>query len=197
MSGEWDRLVIATTDNFDFTGGTGGNGAALPGEGANNLRVVRPNIVGNLTGGNRNATPGADGSWLDPAAVARPAKGDPGNASRYSYQNPPIDNWNLAFFKNFGIGGNGKRRLQLRWEMYNVLNHIQFATIDNTARFDTAGNQVNAGFGEAIAARTFASRPTTSSTTASSTRSTSGRNGISPGRRSSPPCEVLTRRFAA
>ena len=37
--------------------------------------------------------------------------------------------------------------------MYNVLNHIQFATIDDTARFDTAGNQVNAGFGEAIAAR--------------------------------------------
>jgi hypothetical protein len=37
--------------------------------------------------------------------------------------------------------------------MYNVLNHTQFSTIDNTARFDAAGNQVNASFGEATAAR--------------------------------------------
>jgi hypothetical protein len=153
VSGEWDRLNITTTDNFDFTGGTGGTGANIGGGGSQELRVVRPNIVGDLLGGDRNATPGAEGSWLDPAAVARPGKGDPGNASRYSYQNPPIDNWNLAFFKNFGLGSNGKRRLQLRWEMYNVLNHTQFATIDNTARFDAAGNQVNASFGEATAAR--------------------------------------------
>jgi len=153
VSGEWDRLNITTTDNFDFTGGTGGTGANIGGGGSQELRVVRPNIVGDLLGGDRNATPGAPGSWLNPAAVARPAKGDPGNASRYSYQNPPIDNWNLAFFKNFSLGGNGKRRLQLRWEMYNVLNHTQFSAIDNTARFDAAGNQVNASFGEATATR--------------------------------------------
>ena len=85
--------------------------------------------------------------------MARPAKGDPGNASRYAYRNPSINNWNLAFFKNFGLGGAGKRRLQLRWEMFNVLNHTQFLTIDNTARFDPAGSQVNASFGEANAAR--------------------------------------------
>src|SRR5438067_13923906 len=30
VSGEWDRLNIATTDNFDFTGGTGGTGANMP-----------------------------------------------------------------------------------------------------------------------------------------------------------------------
>jgi hypothetical protein len=37
--------------------------------------------------------------------------------------------------------------------MFNVLNQTQFATIDNTARFDAAGNQVNASFGEAATAR--------------------------------------------
>jgi carboxypeptidase family protein/TonB-dependent receptor-like protein len=153
ISGEWDRINIATTDNFDFTGGTGGQGAALPGTGANDLRVVRPNIVGNVTGGKRNPTPGGDGSWLDPTAVARPAKGEYGNASRYSFRRPAVNNWNLSFFKNFGLGGEGKRRLQLRWEMYNVLNHTQFNEIDATARFDPAGKQVNAAFGEATSAR--------------------------------------------
>ena len=155
VSGEWDRLNISTTDNFDFTGGTGGTGANMPsaGSGSQELRVVRPNIIGDIKGGNRNPTPGADGSWIDPTAVARPARGEYGNASRYSYQNPGINNWNLAFFKNFGLGGQGRRRLQLRWEMFNVLNHTQYLTIDNTARFDPAGTQVNASFGEANAAR--------------------------------------------
>jgi hypothetical protein len=37
--------------------------------------------------------------------------------------------------------------------MYNVLNHTQFNEIDGTARFDPAGNQVNAAFGEATSAR--------------------------------------------
>ena len=37
--------------------------------------------------------------------------------------------------------------------MYNVLNHTQFSAIDNTARFDAAGNQVNANFGDATTAR--------------------------------------------
>jgi hypothetical protein len=52
----------------------------------------------------------------------------------------------------------------MRVEAYNVLNKTQFggATvnsgtggqgIDNTLRFDAAGNQINANFGQATAAR--------------------------------------------
>ena len=43
--------------------------------------------------------------------------------------------------------------MQLRWEIYNLLNQTQFLTLDNTARFDTAGVQVNQNFGKATAAR--------------------------------------------
>jgi hypothetical protein len=150
VSGEWDRVNIATTDNFDFTGGSFGSG----GDAGNGLRVVRPRVVGSLVpSGDRNAAPGAPGSWINPAAFARPGRGEYGDASRYVFRRPGINNWNLSFFKNFPLGGGGKRRLQLRWEMYNVLNHTQFDAIDNAARFDVAGNQVNDQFGKATSAR--------------------------------------------
>jgi hypothetical protein len=154
VSGEWDRVTIATTDNFDFTGGTGGNGANVPGggSGSQELRVVRPRVIGPIVPDNHNPAPDSPGSWINPAAFARPARGEYGDAARYVFRRPPINNWNLSFFKNFPLGS-AKRRMQLRWEMYNVLNHTQFNEIDNTARFDPAGNQVNANFGKATSAR--------------------------------------------
>jgi hypothetical protein len=39
-------------------------------------------------------------------------------------------------------------QFQFRCEMYNAFNHTQFSSLDTTARFDPAGNQVNARFGE-------------------------------------------------
>jgi len=148
VSGDWIPIILATTDNFDFTGGDGGTGGDVGG----GVRTVRARIVGSLTDGNRNATPGEPGSWINWEAVQRPAgRGDFGNAARNALQLPAIRNWNLSFFKNFPIGGN--RRFQLRWEIYNVLNNTMWSAIDNTARFDAAGQQVNANFGKATAAR--------------------------------------------
>jgi hypothetical protein len=79
------------------------------------------------------------------------------------FRGPGINNWNLSLFKNFPIGS-GRTRVQLRVEAYNVLNHTQFGgatvnsatggqEIDNTLRYDAAGNQINANFGRATAAR--------------------------------------------
>jgi hypothetical protein len=150
---------MTTTNNFDFTGGTGGNG----GDAGGGVRVVRPVVVGNPEGGG-NITPGEPGAWVDPAAFARPAgRGDIGNAARYLFRGPGINNWNLSLFKNFPLG-NGRRRIQFRVEAYNLLNHTQFGGntvnsgtggqgVDNTLRFDPQGNQVNASFGKATVAR--------------------------------------------
>jgi hypothetical protein len=78
-------------------------------------------------------------------------RGDIGNAPRSFYRLPKIVNSNISAFKNFSIGGS--RRIQFRWEMYNVFNQVNWLTINTTAQFNPAGEQVNANFGKATAAR--------------------------------------------
>jgi len=56
----------------------------------------------------------------------------------------------IAVFKNIPI--HERLRVQFRSEFFNVFNHTQFTTWDNTARFDPAGRQLNGSFGQATAA---------------------------------------------
>jgi hypothetical protein len=35
-----------------------------------------------------------------------------------------------------------QNRLQFRWELYNILNHTQFASVDTTARFNPATSEL-------------------------------------------------------
>ena|SRR5438105_2861507 len=146
VSGDWAPVVFTTADSFDFTGGEGGNGACLTGNDTSAppcLRIVRPVLVGNPT----VDTPDPLTGWFNTAAFKRPAKGDYGNTPRNVIQKPGVINWNLAVFKNFEAGA--RRSLQLRCEVYNVLNAVEFQDIDRTARFDAAGNQINPNFGTA------------------------------------------------
>ena len=45
-------------------------------------------------------------------------------------------------FKNFDMGGG--RRLQIRWEIYNLFNTVNWSGINTTAQFNPAGEQVDA-----------------------------------------------------
>ena len=56
----------------------------------------------------------------------------------------------MSVFKNVRVGGN---QLQFRWEAYNVFNQVNWSAINTVARFNPAGEQVNANFGQATAAR--------------------------------------------
>ena len=57
----------------------------------------------------------------------------------------------MSVFKNFAMGGH--RRMQLRWEVYNLLNQVNWSAINTNAQFNPAGQMVNASFGQATAAR--------------------------------------------
>ncbi len=141
VSGDWAPVVLTTTDNFDFTGGDGGTGGDLGG----GLR----NVVPVMTCDPMAKTGSPLTGFFDTTCFARPSgRGDYGNAPRNAVRKPGIDNWNLALFKNFKISG--RRAFQYRLEAYNVLNSVQFADVDRTARFDATGAQVNANFGTAI-----------------------------------------------
>jgi hypothetical protein len=75
-----------------------------------------------------------------------------GNAARTNLRGPGINNWDIALFKNIPV--QERVKMQFRAEFYNAFNHTQFSSFDASARFDAAGRQVNARFGEYTASRT-------------------------------------------
>lgn len=127
-------IGFSTTDNADITGG--GDGARVV--------MVGPSQLGH---GERTVT-----RWFNTASVARPAQGTFGNAPKSIFRGPGVNNWDIALMKDFPLKSES-RYFQFRWDMYNAFNHTQLMSIDNGARFDAAGNQVNGQFGQAVAAR--------------------------------------------
>lgn len=131
-------IGLSITDNADITGLTGG------GDG------VRVNLISNPV------LPSSERSfdrWFDTAAFSRPGIGDFGSAPKDVLRGPGVNNWDVTVFKKFPLKGE-ERYFQLRWEIYNVFNHTQFAVVDTGARFDTSGRQVNSNFGRVTATRT-------------------------------------------
>ncbi len=91
--------------------------------------------------------------FLNTSVFSLPQKGDAGNAARDLFRGPGLIVSDATLFKNFPIKGE-QRALQLRWEVYNLFNHTNFSSVDNTTRFDpSTGIQTNATFGRATAAR--------------------------------------------
>lgn len=133
-SGTPRDVGYSTVDGADITGG--GDGARI-----------------NVTG--KAILPKSERTFdrfFNTSVFARPAKGDFGNAPKDIFRGPGINNWDLSFFKRFPLK-NESRYFQFRWEFYNAFNHTQFSGLDNGARFDTSGNQVNAQFGRFTSSR--------------------------------------------
>jgi hypothetical protein len=133
-SGMPSGVTFTTTDGTDLTGG---------GDGQRINVIANPN----LSHGDRTIL-----HFLNAAAFARPGLNDPGNAPKDVFRLPGRNQWDATLFKNIPLGRES-RVLQLRWELYNVLNHTQFSAVNTTARFDPSGNQINGQFGQATAAR--------------------------------------------
>jgi hypothetical protein len=87
------------------------------------------------------------------AAFALTPVGSFGNAGVGILRGPGNNNWDISLRKQIPLGLGEDRALQFRAEAYNAFNHTQFRTMDTAARFDPAGNQVNANFGAFTAAR--------------------------------------------
>ncbi len=65
---------------------------------------------------------------------------------------PGINNWDIALAKRIPLFSE-KRFLQFRAEAFNAWNHTQFASYYTSARFDTAGRQIDPNFGAYASAR--------------------------------------------
>ena len=77
---------------------------------------------------------------FNPLAFANPAAGKFGNQTRDLIRNPGDQQWDIALFKNFAMGGT--RKVQFRTEVFNFLNHPNLSG-PNT-------DITNANFGRAI-----------------------------------------------
>jgi hypothetical protein len=85
-------------------------------------------------------------------AVGNPPSICWGNAAKYNFRGPGINNWDMSLFKNVPFF-EGKLRAQLRAEAYNLFNHTQFTTVNTSATFNpTTGAQTNGTFGQYTAA---------------------------------------------
>jgi len=71
-----------------------------------------------------------------------------GNAPKDVFRGPGTNNFDITINKLFTFGHDGTKSIQFRFETYNSFNHTQFSAIDTAARFDAAGAQTNARFGQ-------------------------------------------------
>jgi hypothetical protein len=73
--------------------------------------------------------------YLNPSAFMRPPLGQLGNAPRTldSVRGPWADSFDMSVQKTINIGEGGKRRLQIRVDALNALNHPTFAVYPNNA----------------------------------------------------------------
>jgi hypothetical protein len=112
----------------------------------------RPDLVGSVPDLNCRENAGGANAverlWLidcyDAGAFALPAQFTFGNADRNILRGPKFVSTDLSFMKNIPAGGN--RRLQIRVEMFNVFNNVNYgnpnASFGSTAfgRITSAGN---------------------------------------------------------
>jgi hypothetical protein len=137
-NGQLSDVSMSTTDGFDFTGG----GDAC------DTGIVQTGDA-KLPHGSRTFS-----QWFNTSVFQRPSgRGDLGNnCNNAKFRLPGFNNHDMSLFKNFPI--REAKVLQLRWEMYNALNHTQFNAVNTTANFNAAGQQTAATFGQVTSAKT-------------------------------------------
>ena len=103
----------------------------------------RPNLVGEPLCGrlSERGQSGCSGScWFNPRAFAVPPAGQFGNAGRNMLRGPAFAQFDLALHKDFAVG-QGRKRLTVGVEAYNLLNHPNFGVPSNTqSAFSLGGN---------------------------------------------------------
>ena len=116
-----------------------------------------------VDGQNFTGTPSQSATlvWLGGKEFARPAfpvtggaleQPHFGNAGIGILRRPGINNWDVRIARRFALFSE-KRSLEFRGSLLNAFNHTQFSSLDEGARFDRAGAQINALFLEPTGAR--------------------------------------------
>lgn len=79
---------------------------------------------------NGNSRPSKIAKYFNTSAFALPALGTFGSSGRNIIYGPGIENFDGGLFKNIPI--HEDKRLELRWEVFNVLNHTNLLNPNNS-----------------------------------------------------------------
>jgi Carboxypeptidase regulatory-like domain len=128
--GGWQMSGILTLQSGSpFNVGVAGD---LAGCGCTN----RPNRIGNGNLSDRSIS-----RWFDVSAFALAPSFVNGNAGRNILIGPGLENLDFALFKNFTI--REQSALQFRWELFNALNHANFAFPSATINVPATAGQIS------------------------------------------------------
>src|SRR5207247_5316759 len=108
--------------------------------------------------------------YFNPAAFERPVKGTLGNAPRTfdNARGPTQQFLDISLQKNFPLGEDGKRRLQLRVDAINAFNHpiFRIGRLEDAGEIFAAPNEAPLSNAEYDGWAAFASAPRPGRTTA-------------------------------
>ena len=141
--GDWQvNYIMQAYSGQPYTLGVqGGDIANIFGTNTAGVRdYERPNQIGDPLSGVPT------GYEFNASAYAIPGTGTYGNVGRNSLRSPAVFDMDFSVFKNIPLGHSETRRLQLRFEGFNVFNVMNWSTPHNT----TIGTS-NAGFVNSIA----------------------------------------------
>jgi hypothetical protein len=137
----WQFNIISTIQSgtpFNVTTGTDVSGTGD--------RQDRPNLVGDPFANLPVSTNPLFQYWVNPAAFASPAAGTFGNLARNAYYGPWFKTVDISVFKTTKL--TAKTSVQLRAEMFNVFNWINWAnpgaTLSSSTSFGLLSNTRNA-----------------------------------------------------
>ena len=110
---------------------------SLAGVGADHADVLGPAAIYNSASNNSKVA-----RYFDTSAFALPALGTFGTAGRNTLIGPGLQNLDAGLFKDFPISEN--RKFQLRWEVFNSLNHPNFSNPNATFSSSNFGRILSA-----------------------------------------------------
>jgi hypothetical protein len=102
----------------------------------------RPNRIAN---GALPADQRSENLWFNPGAFVIPSPAAYGNAGRNILRGPGSSTIDAALAKSFYLGSSDVRRLQLRWEVFNSLNHTNLGLPVNLLDSPAVGSITSAG----------------------------------------------------
>lgn len=146
-----NRFARAIVDNGTLSGNTtiaSGSptelGLTISGVDAG-ARLLGTPTSGNLSGQSPRffvtGNPQNSDGTLNLGAFSVPGIGQIGPYPRYYLRNPGIANQDFSVYKQFPLGGEGKRYLQLRFEGFNIFNHPQKSGYNFTTNVTNGAGQ--------------------------------------------------------